>query len=124
MMRSVIGWTAVLLALLALAPSIVPGAMSIFGLLLSLAALILSVGSVRHHSLVYVHATLILVVVGIMVINSGLRIGDPLPMPLHLKLALYGLAGVVLAGSLYAAKTIDASNRRDKSKTSSTSPPS
>ena len=117
------GWTAVLLALFALLPSFVPGAMSIFGLLIALAALILSVGSVRHQSMAYVHATLILVVVGILGINAGLRLGDPLPMPLQFKLALYGLAGVVIARGWYAAKAINASNRRNKSESSSSFPP-
>lgn len=85
-----------LLVLFALLPSIVPGAMSIFGLVISLAALILSVGSVRDHSMAYVYATLHLVLVGIFVTNDGLRIGDPLRMPVHLKFSLYGLALVVV----------------------------
>lgn len=73
--------------------------------------------------MVYVHATLILVVVGIVFLNDVLRLGDPQPMPLHFKLSLYGLALVVVIGSWYAAKTIDASSRLNKSKSSSSSPP-
>lgn len=119
----VVGWTAVLLTLLALFLSILPGAMSILGLVLSLAALILSVGSVRNHSMVYMHATLILVVIGIVFVNDGLRFGDPGPMPVQFKFSLYGLALVVVIGCWYVAKTIDASNRLNKSKSSSPSPP-
>lgn len=111
MAQIMVGWIAVILALIALLPSIVPGAMSIVGLVFSLAALILSVGSVRNHSMAYVHATLILVIVGIVFLNDGLRLADPQPMPVQFKFSLYGLVLVVVIGCWYVAKNIDASNR-------------
>ncbi|VAW84582.1 hypothetical protein MNBD_GAMMA16-529 [hydrothermal vent metagenome] len=47
-MKNAIGWLAIVLAVLSLAPSLVPGAMSIMGLLASLGALIISIFSVSH----------------------------------------------------------------------------
>ena len=120
----IVGWISVILALIALLPSIVPGAMSILGLLLSLTALILSVGSVRKHSMGYEHATLTLVIVGIVFFNDGLRLADPQPMPSQLKFSLYGLALIVVIGCWYVAKTIYASNRLNNSASSFPSPPS
>ncbi len=113
--RIVVGWMAVLLALFAWLPHSLPGAMCIFGFLISLAALVLSIGSVRHQSMAYFQATLILVVVGILGLNSGWRLVASLhdDIPPQFKLSLYALAGVVIAGCWYADKTIDTANRRD-----------
>ncbi len=113
MVQVLVGWSAVLLAVFALLPSSLPGAMSVIGCLISLAALILSVGSVRHHSLSYVHLTLLLVLVGIFVINDGLRLGSPINIPFHFKFSLYGLALIVVVGCLYVAKAIEPTNCLD-----------
>lgn len=111
------------MAVFALVPSLIPGAMSIIGCFISLAALILAVGSVRHHSLSYVHATLLLVLVGMFVINDGLRLASFKNMPLHFKFFLYGLALVVVVGCLSVAKAIEQTNRLDKLGSSKPSPP-
>jgi len=123
MVQVVVGWSAVLLAVFTLLPSSLPGAMPIIGCLISLAALILSVDSVRHHSLSYVYATLLLVLVAMFVINDGLRLASPINMPLHFKFSLYGLALVVVVGSLYVAKAREHTNRLNKLGSFKPSPP-
>lgn len=90
-MGMVTGWLAIALALFALAPSIVPGAFSVFGLLISLIALIVSVFSVKEKGRKYFTITMIIVIVSVFLVNDGLRIWQPLEMPINMKLVLYGL---------------------------------
>ena len=52
-MKKVIGWIAVSISVFSLAPSVVPGAMSLMGLLASIFALVLSVFSVEKGKRVY-----------------------------------------------------------------------
>lgn len=103
-----IGWISILLAILSLVPSIVPGAMSIFGLLISLIALIISVFSVRKQTSQYFLSTITIVIVGLFLVNDGLRIWDPLEMPITFKLVLYSIfLIVVVCCVLVVRKTIN-----------------
>ena len=70
-----------------------------------------------------VHATLLLVLVGMFVINDGLRLASFINMPLHFKFFLYGLALVVVVGCLSVAKAIEQTNRLDKLGSSTPGPP-
>ena len=90
-MSIVVGWLAIALALFGLAPSFVPGAFSVFGLLISLIALIVSVFSVKEKGRKYFTTTMIIVVVSVFLVNDGLRIWKPLEMPIYVKLTLYGI---------------------------------
>ena len=90
-MSMVTGWLAIALALFALALSVVPGAFSVLGLLISLTALIVSVFSVKEIGRKYFTITVIIVLVSVLLVNDGLRIWKPLEMPINMKLALYGL---------------------------------
>ena len=78
-MSMVTGWLAIALALFALAPSIVPGAFSVFGLLISLVALIVSVFSVKKKGKKYFTIT----------------------MAINIKLTLYGLFFFVVMGCAF-----------------------
>lgn len=102
-MATLMGWTAIILAIFSLVPSFVPGALSVLGLLLSLAALIISVFSVTTHGEGFFKVTLGIVVFGVLLVNDGLRIWDPLDLPIDLKLALYGLAFCVALICLFIA---------------------
>ena len=95
------GWLAIAVALFALVPSVVPGAVSVFGLLISLTALIVSVFSVKKKGRKYFTITMILVFVNVLLVNDGLRIWSPLEMPMNMKLALYGLFFFVVAGCAF-----------------------
>lgn len=102
-MKSVIGWLAIVLATLSLAPSFVPGAMSLMGLLTSLGALIISLLSITNGKKIYFNITLVIVVTGVLFINDALRVWQPIPMPINVKIAMYGIFGSVVLISLFAA---------------------
>jgi len=90
-MSMVAGWLAIALALFALALSVVPGASSVLGLLISLVALIVSVFSVKKKGKKYFTITMAIVFVSVFLVNDGLRIWKPLEMPIYVKLTLYGI---------------------------------
>ncbi len=98
-----LGWLAVLTSLLAWAPSFMPGAMSVIGLLLSAAALLLSVFSVQvkdgRVANGFYYVTLCNVLIGAFVINDAMRLWQSLELPFNTKLFLYGflVATVVLS---------------------------
>ena len=100
-MSMVADWLAIALALFALAPSIVPGALSVFGLLISLVALIVSVFSVKKIGKKYFTITMAIVFVSVFLVNDGLRIWKPLEMPINIKLTLYGLFFFVVMGCVF-----------------------
>jgi len=105
-MKNAIGGLAIVLAVLSLAPSFVPGAMSIIGLLISLGALIVSIFSVSHGIRNHFNITLIIVILSAFFINDALRIWESMPMPLHVKLIMYGLFGLVVLMSLFFANRL------------------
>ena len=113
-MSMVTGWLAIALALFALVPSIIPGAFSVFGLILSLTALIVSVFSVKAKARKYFTITMIIVLVGVFLLNDGLRIWKPLEMPIPIKLALYGLFFfVVMVCAFLVARLAPVKNNPD-----------
>ena len=106
-MARLTGWTAMILAMFSLAPSFVPGALSVIGLLLSLAALIISVFSVKTCGKVFFMTTLGIVAFGVLLVNDGMRLWDPLDLPKELELALYSLAACVALICLFVALARD-----------------
>lgn len=86
------GWLAIGMALFAIGPSIVPGAFSMFGLMFSMLALIVSLFSIRKNGQRYFRATGAIAAASVLLVNDALRIWKPLPMPLSVKIGLYGLA--------------------------------
>jgi hypothetical protein len=95
-MSRLAGWTAITVALFALVPSYVPGAISLFGLMFSLVALALSIFSIKKSGEKYFQATGIIVIGNVLLINDALRVWEPIPMPLYIKLSLYGAVLVVV----------------------------
>ncbi len=103
--KNAIGWTAILLAVLSFAPSLVPGVASVMGLLISLVALIISIFAVSTGRKIYFNITLVIVIAGMFLVNEALRVWSPLPMPINAKLTMYGLFTlVVLASVIFAHK--------------------
>lgn len=105
-MNHVVGWIAIGLAVLSLAPSIVPGAVSMMGLLMSLGALIISIFSVSSKGGKYFNITLIIVFSGVFLVNDALRVWDPLPMPINAKIAMYGVFSLVVVGCVFLARKL------------------
>jgi len=92
-MKNAIGWVAILLSIFSLAPSIVPGAMSLIGLLISIFSLVLSVFSVEKEKRKHFMVTLVIVIFGILVANDTLRLLGAIPrVPMSFKLSAYGVS--------------------------------
>ncbi len=104
-MKRAAGRVAVFVAILSLAPSFVPGAVSVMGLLASLGALVISIFSVNGDSKYHFYITLTIVVLGIFFINDALRVWEPLPMPINAKVTMYGIScSVVMVCTYFANK--------------------
>lgn len=107
-MSTFIGVFSVLLALLSVFPSFVPGAFSMLGLSLSLGALLLSLFSVKGAGKSFYYVALGIVIFALLLVNDGLRIWDPLDWPLATKALAYGLSVVVIAASLLVVRVLSA----------------
>jgi len=105
-MSMIAGWFSVALVLVSLAPSIVPGAFSVLGLLISLIALVISVFSVRKSGKKYFITTITIVVISVLLVNDGLRIWGPLEMPINMKLVLYGICCFVIISCSFLANKL------------------
>lgn len=115
-MSAAAGWLAIALALIALAPSFVPGAFSALGLLISLVALMVSILSVKENGTKYFTIMMVIVLVTLLLVNDGLRIGQPLEMPISIKLTLYGIAGLVILVCIFIVAGLTAVRKpRDSS---------
>ncbi|HEY0845569.1 MAG TPA: hypothetical protein VGE12_09380 [Noviherbaspirillum sp.] len=90
------GWIAVLVALLSLVPGFVPGAASVIGFLISLAAVPLSLLSVRSQGNRFFLSVVGIVVIGALLVNGGLRIWLPTRMPVGFHVALLVLGAAVI----------------------------
>lgn len=110
-MGVVIGWLAVLLGIFALAPSIVPGAMSVMGLLVSFVALVMAVLTVRSAGQTFFKVTLGLVIVGVLLVNDGTRLWGAL-MPLDIRLPLYVAAFIVCLLCVIAVHSLVADKKQ------------
>ena len=73
-MKAIIGVISVVLVALSLVPNFVPGAMSLFGLGVTLLGLVLSVFSVKNGKLLYFKVTLGLTVIGVLVVDDTKRV--------------------------------------------------
>ena len=111
-MRVIIGVISVVLAMLSLAPNIVPGAMSIIGLGFTLLALVLSVFSVEKGRLLYFNITLFLSAVGILVVNDTVRVYGAIPgVSVGFKVGVYLFSLVVIVGCVYSVKRLSHKER-------------
>ena len=100
------GRAAVILAIFAIVPGFVPGAVSIFGLALSMLALVLSLFSVRQNGPKYTWITVVITTAGILLANDVLRVWSPVPMPVDLRLGLYALVLLVAIACILVAHTL------------------
>jgi len=106
-MKKIIGWLAILLSMFSLAPSIVPGAMSLIGLVISLFSLVFSVASVAKNKKGYFTITLINVLLGLLIANDTLRVwGSVSGVPVQFKLSAYGISFLVIVGCITAANKL------------------
>ena len=105
-MKKIIGIVSVILAVLSLLPSIVPGAVSVMGLFISMGALVISIFSISRGDRYYFIITLFIVFFGVFFINDALRIWNSLPIPINAKLAMYAFFAFVVLGSIFFARKL------------------
>lgn len=97
-MRRVAGWTSIFLVFISLAFSVVPGVVSIFGLLLSMLALGISLFSIKNHRKKFFRITAIVAIAGMFLVNDTLKIWNAIEMPPKFRFSLYGGALFVFFG--------------------------
>jgi hypothetical protein len=104
----IFGWMSILVATLVLAPSVVPGAMSMLASYIALLALITSIITIKSGDVFYFKITAIISAIGLFIVNDGLRLYASLPqIPLLYKLSVYGVFIIICAlAALYAKKRI------------------
>lgn len=103
-MGLVAGWTSIFLVCISLAFSVVPGVVSLFGLLLSMSALGISLFSIRNHREKFFRITAILAIVGMFFVNDSLKIWNPIDMPAKFRFGLYGITLLIFFGLLRIAR--------------------
>lgn len=113
-MSMMTGWAAIVLVLFATVISIVPGAISVISLVVSMLAVVVSLFSIRNHGIRYFRVTISLALVGTFLVNDGLRVWDSFPLPVDIKIGLYGVTLLVLAACSFAAYRLESAQRNPK----------
>lgn len=110
-MSKLAGWAAIGIAVFALGPSFQPGAMSLIGLLVAMAALFLSLLSVPEHRYRYFYPTTAIVVFGVLLVNDALRVWDPLPQFAAMRPAWYAGIAVLVGACVFFARHLASRGR-------------
>ena len=101
----IFGWCLIFIAVLAVALSIVPGAMSIIALFISFAVLIFPIFTIKTGDLFYFKIIAILTAFNIFIANDGVRIYGSLPQILwQHKLIIYCAFIAIYALAIYFIK--------------------
>ncbi|GAA4094828.1 hypothetical protein [Zhongshania borealis] len=79
MFYKILGWVSIVVSILILAPSFVPGAISILASYIALLAILASIITIKSGSILYFKITASISAVNIFVVNDGLRIYGSLP---------------------------------------------
>lgn len=91
MIKHLVGGFAV--SFFSFAPTFVPGAMSLIGLIISHLALVLALASVVPNLIIYFRVVLAIVLVGLLLVNDALSIYGAMPeVRLQFKFVTYGLS--------------------------------
>jgi len=85
-----IGWFSIVLALFSLAPSLIPGAMSLLAFYLSLTSLIISISTIKTAGIFFFKITAIIVGSGMLITNDYLRVYASFPQSTWVeKISMY-----------------------------------
>ena len=102
-----VGRAAVFVAISALVPGIVPGAVSLFAIALSMLAMVISICAARSSGSRYTWMTTIVTVAGMLVTNPTFLVWDPAPIPLELRYGTYALVLFLAVVCMLVAHRID-----------------
>jgi hypothetical protein len=103
-----VGSISIVVSLLVLAPSVVPGSMSILASYIALLALLSSIFTIKSGNVFYFKTTTIISAIGIFIVNDGLRLYGALPqIPWSYRLSTYGVFIIIcVVARLYAKKRV------------------
>lgn len=106
MLFKILGWVAVIIGILAIGPSLVPGSISVIGLYISILSLIMAMVSVKSGSYLYLKIVTVVYVLGVLLFNDGSRLFFANPnMTLEYKGYIYSILTVFLIAVGYMIKT-------------------
>ena len=101
----IVGWFSIVIAILALAPSVVPGTMSVLAFFLSLSVLIISISTIKTAGVFYFKTTAIIVFIEMLIVNDYLRLYDSLSQATWgERLGLYAFYIVICITGFFKAK--------------------
>lgn len=108
MFYKILGWLSIIISTLLLAPSFVPGTMSILASYIALFTLIASIFTVKSGNAFYFKTIAIITAINIFIINDGLRLYGSLPQfTWQNKLSIYGIfLTVCVLAAVYAKKRV------------------
>lgn len=105
MIFKIIGWLAIGIGLFSLAPSVVPGAMSVIGLFISIFALILASISIKSGTHLYLQIVTSIYALGVLLFNDGSRLYFANPnATVEYKVVVYTILAVFVTVVIYNAK--------------------
>ena len=105
MFYKILGWISIVVSLFILAPSFVPGAMSILASYIALLALLTSIVTIKNGNLFYFKTTAIVSAINIFIVNDGLRLYGSLPqIAWFYKISVYSIFITICALTIRYAK--------------------
>ena len=101
----VLGWMCILIEVIILAPSIVPGAMSALASIITLLILVISIVTIKTGNLFYFKVTAVISGISIFIVNDSLRLYGSLPqVPWEFQVGFYSLFIIICGLTIYFAK--------------------
>lgn len=101
----VLGWMCIIIEVLVLAPSFVPGAMSALASFITLLMLAISINTIKAGNLFYFRVTAIISGINIFIVNDSLRLYGSLPqVSWAFQVILYSIFIAICAFAIYFAK--------------------
>ncbi|PID47310.1 MAG: hypothetical protein CSB47_00800 [Proteobacteria bacterium] len=114
MFYKVLGWVAIIVSVLLLIPSVVPGAVSVIASWLAFLILLVSILTIQSGNFFYFKVTATISAIGLFIANDSLRLYGALPgVPWVYKLTCYGAFIVIcILAVLYAKKRATVSTEK------------
>jgi hypothetical protein len=101
----VLGWMCILIEVMLLAPSIVPGAMSAVASFIAILILVISIVTIKTGNLFYFKFTAVISGISIFIVNDSLRLYGSLPqVPWEYQVSFYSLFIIICSLAIYYAK--------------------
>tara|TARA_R110002153_G_scaffold6556_28_gene30191 strand:- start:6228 stop:6569 length:342 start_codon:yes stop_codon:yes gene_type:complete len=101
----ILGWISIVVSILILAPSFVPGAMSFLASYIALLTILVSITTIKSGCTFYFKTTAIISAVNVFVVNDGLRLYGSLPqISWSYKITVYCVFITICVFTIFYAK--------------------